>query len=197
MCSFCGKDYIGSTARKLHDRAREYMLSARKKDDKTALGEYYRDWHAKVGKPSINFQIIKHQPDLLRLHIDSGSNSSPEVQPCVKSLPWNPRYWLPSLNSCSCNPKSPESGLTLTPALHSHQPSTNCSRHLPWSFSIKKPSKPHSDHRSIPDLLTDGSVARPNVLKSLPTIPPEIYYQPNRIYCVVSIVCCVYPVCRK
>ena len=46
------------------------MLSARKKDDKTALGEHYRDCHAKVEKPSINFQIIKHQPDLLRLHIE-------------------------------------------------------------------------------------------------------------------------------
>ena len=44
------------------------MLSARKKDDKTALGEHYRDCHAKVETPSINFQIIKHQPDLLRLH---------------------------------------------------------------------------------------------------------------------------------
>ena len=42
------------------------MLSARKKDDKTALGEHYRDCHAKVEKPSINFQIIKHQADLLR-----------------------------------------------------------------------------------------------------------------------------------
>ena len=62
------------------DRAREHMLSARKKkDDITALGEHYRDCHAKVEKPSINFQIIKHQPDLLRLHIDSGSNSNPEV----------------------------------------------------------------------------------------------------------------------
>ena len=29
-----------------------------------------RDCHAKVEKPSINFQIIKHQPDLLRLHIE-------------------------------------------------------------------------------------------------------------------------------
>ena len=69
-CSLCGKDYIGMTARKLHDRAREHMLSARKKDDKTALGEHYRDCHAKVETPSINFQIIKHQPDLLRLHIE-------------------------------------------------------------------------------------------------------------------------------
>ena len=30
-CSLCGKDYIGMTERKLHDRPREHMLSARKK----------------------------------------------------------------------------------------------------------------------------------------------------------------------
>ena len=65
-----GNDYIGMTARKLHDRAREHMLSAWKKDDKTALGEHYRDSRAKVEKPSITFQIFKHQPDLLRLHIE-------------------------------------------------------------------------------------------------------------------------------
>ena len=50
---------------------------------------------------------------------------------------------------------------------------------------------------SIPDLPTDDGVARRNVLKSLPTIPPDMYYRSNRSYCVVSIVCCVYHVCRK
>ena len=52
-------------------------------------------------------------------------------------------------------------------------------------------------HRSIPDLPTDDGIERRNVLKSLPSIPTDIYYQSNRIYCVVSIVCCVYHVCRK
>ena len=51
--------------------------------------------------------------------------------------------------------------------------------------------------RSIPDLPTDDGVARRNVLKCLPTIPPDIYYRSNRIYCVVSIVCCVHHVCWK
>ena len=51
--------------------------------------------------------------------------------------------------------------------------------------------------QSIPDLPTDDGVERRNVLKSLPSIPTDIYYQSNRIYCVVSIVCCVYHVCRK
>ena len=51
--------------------------------------------------------------------------------------------------------------------------------------------------RSIPDLPTDDGVERRNVLKSIPTIPPDLYYRSNRIYCVVSIVCCVYHVYRK
>ena len=49
----------------------------------------------------------------------------------------------------------------------------------------------------FPDLPTDDGVARRNVLMSLPTIPPDLFYRSNRIYCVVSIVCCVYHVCRK
>ena len=77
------------------------------------------------------------------------SSDNPEVQPCVKSPPWNPRNWLPSLNSCSCNPKSPESELTPTPAIHSHQPSTSLSHYQPFSFHIRSPAKPHSDHQSF------------------------------------------------
>ena len=135
---------------------------------------------------------------LLRLHIEEAiaiQKFNPEFNRRRELR--NPRYWLPPLNSCSCNPKSPEYELTPTPAMHSHQPSTNLSRYLPGSCSMKKPSKPHSDHRSIPDLLTDDGVARRNVLKSLPTIPPDIYYQSNRFSCVMSIVCCAYHVCRK
>ena len=49
----------------------------------------------------------------------------------------------------------------------------------------------------FPDQPTDDGVARRNVLMSSPTIPPDLFYQSNRIYCVVSIVCCVYHVCRK
>ena len=51
--------------------------------------------------------------------------------------------------------------------------------------------------KTFPDLPTDDGVARRNVLMSLPAIPPDLFYQSNRIYCVVSIVCCVYHVCRK
>ena len=35
------------------------------------------------------------------------------------------------------------------------------------------------------------------LIKVPPMIPPDIYYQSKRISCVVSIVCCVYHVCRK
>ena len=52
--------------------------------------------------------------------------------------------------------------------------------------------------RSFPDLPTDDVVVRRNILMSLPTVPADLYYRSrNRMYCVVSIVCCVYHVCRK
>ena len=51
--------------------------------------------------------------------------------------------------------------------------------------------------RSIPDLPTDSGVVCQNVLKSMPTFPPDIYYRSNRTYCVVSTVCCVYHVCQN
>ena len=43
-------------------------------------------------------------------------------------------------------------------------------------------------NRSLPDLPTDDGVERRNVLKSIPSIPPDLYYQSNRIYCVVCVV---------
>ena len=83
------------TTRKLHDRAREHVLSASKRNNNTALGDHYRERHnekeqqtkksSKKSKkssgnesdkikfkesPKINFKTIKHQPDLLRLHIE-------------------------------------------------------------------------------------------------------------------------------
>ena len=65
-------------------------------------------------------------------------------------------------------------------------------------FDVQRHRQLEGQDRSvIPDLPTDDGVERRNVLKSLPSIPTDIYYQSNRIYCVVSIVCCVYHVCRK
>ena len=94
-CILSGEFYVGMTTRKLHDRAREHVLSARKRNNNTALGDHYRECHnekeqpttksSKKSKkssgnesdkikfkesPKINFKTIKHQPDLLRLHIE-------------------------------------------------------------------------------------------------------------------------------
>ena len=89
-CILCGEFYVGKTTRKLHDRAREHVLSASKRNNNTALGNHYRERHnekeqrtkksSKTSKkssgnesdkikfkesPDINFKSIKHQPDLL------------------------------------------------------------------------------------------------------------------------------------
>ena len=57
--------YIGMTTRKLHDCAREHILSARKKVDKTALAELERNsFNARE-----TFHIVKKQSDLLSLHV--------------------------------------------------------------------------------------------------------------------------------
>ena len=73
-CTLCNETYVGMTTRKLHDRAYEHLLSARKRTNKTAIGDHYRERHpeekGKEVKPSVTFKIIKHQRDLLRLHIE-------------------------------------------------------------------------------------------------------------------------------
>ena len=95
-CILCGEFCVGMTTRKLHDQAREHVLSANKPNNNTAqLGDHYRERHnekeqptkksSKKSKkssrnesdkikfkesPKINFKTIKHQPDLLRLHIE-------------------------------------------------------------------------------------------------------------------------------
>ena len=93
-CILCGEFYIGMTTRKLHDRAREHVLSASKRNN-IAQGDHYRERHNEKEQPTkkslkkskkssrnesdkkkfkespkINFKTIKHQPDLLRLHIE-------------------------------------------------------------------------------------------------------------------------------
>ena len=139
---------------------------------------------------------LKSRGSCLNHYAHWGSNSNPEVQPCVKSPPWNPRYWLPSLNSCSCNPKSPESELTPTPAIHSHQPSTNLSHYQPFSFPIRSPANlTQTTDLSWPtNWRWRCTSKRLDVHTNYSTGP---FYRSNRIYCVVSIVCCVYHVCRK
>ena len=67
--------------------------------------------------------------------------------------------------------------------------------YLPFSFVYKEAQQ--TSLRPSMDLPTDDGVVRRNVLKSLPTFPPDIYNRSNHIYGVVSIVCCVHHVCRK
>ena len=94
-CILCGEFYVGMTTRKLHDPAREHVLSAGKRNNNTAMGDHCRERHnekeqptnksSKKSKkssgnesdkkkfkesPKINLRTIKHQPDLLRLHIE-------------------------------------------------------------------------------------------------------------------------------
>ena len=58
-CRLCGSTYIGQTTRTLHDRAREHVLSAKKKDTVSALGIHYREKHPQHHMPSIAFTIIE------------------------------------------------------------------------------------------------------------------------------------------
>ena len=172
-------------------RARERMLS----DGKTALGEHYRDFHAKVESPSTTFQILNLNP----LHIKAAIaiwkfNPALNHRRLTQGTGLLPYFML---IHAAATPKSPESKLTPTPAMHSHQPSTDLSRYQPFSFFYKKPSKPPSDQGSIPSWPIDDGVLRQNVLKSLPTFPADIYKHSNLIYCAVSIVCCVCHVCSK
>ena len=111
------------TTRKLHDRAREHVLSASKRNNNTALGDHYRERHnekeqqtkksSKKSKKSsgnesdkMKFKespksTIKHQPDLLRLHIEEAT-AIKQLKPtlnrrqetlCTGFLP----YFFPSL----------------------------------------------------------------------------------------------------
>ena len=68
-CSVCNESYVGMTIRKLHDRATEHLRSARQRSNKTALGDHYRNKHPHI-TPSIKFEILAHERDILRLHIE-------------------------------------------------------------------------------------------------------------------------------
>ena len=68
-CQLCNDSYVGMTTRQLHERAREHMTSARSHTAHSAFGDHYRHQHQNA-HPSITFRIIKHERDLLRLHIE-------------------------------------------------------------------------------------------------------------------------------
>ena len=69
VCQQCGRTYLGATVRRLHERMREHMAAARRKDENTAFGAHFKYKHPK-SKPKINFSIIAHQQDELRLHVE-------------------------------------------------------------------------------------------------------------------------------
>ena len=68
-CKHCGSKYIGMTTRKLHDRIREHVLSAKRGSEESAIGEHYKENHPGM-QPNLTFTIIRHQRDELRLHIE-------------------------------------------------------------------------------------------------------------------------------
>ena len=67
-------------------------------------------------------------------------------------------------------------------------------------FLTRSPANLTQTTAAIPDLRTSQLTMALNVETSwspYQTFPPDIYYRSNCIYCVVSIVCCVYHACRE
>ena len=68
-CLICKEFYIGMTIRRLHERAREHLNSARQRSGTSVFGDHYAQKHP--GKvPRINFTVVKYQRNDLRLHIE-------------------------------------------------------------------------------------------------------------------------------
>ena len=68
-CLICKEFYIGMTIRRLHERAREHLNSARQRSGTSVFGDHYAQKHP--GKvPLINFTIVKHQRNDIRLVIE-------------------------------------------------------------------------------------------------------------------------------
>ena len=69
VCQQCGRTYIGMTTRRLHERMREHMAAAWRKDESTAFGDHFKHERPK-SKPKISFSILSQQRDELRLHVE-------------------------------------------------------------------------------------------------------------------------------
>ena len=67
-CTICNDFYIGMTARRLHERAREHLKAARQRSGTSVFGDHYSKVHPGA-VPRIEFKIIHHQRNDLRLHI--------------------------------------------------------------------------------------------------------------------------------
>ena len=59
------------TARRLPERAREHVAAAKQRSKISALGEHYwREHTAANGDIAISFEIVRHERNNLRLHIE-------------------------------------------------------------------------------------------------------------------------------
>ena len=70
-CTLCNCSYIGMTTRRLHERAREHVAAAKQRSKASAIGEHYwREHTAANGDIAISFEIVRHERNNLRLHIE-------------------------------------------------------------------------------------------------------------------------------
>ena len=59
------------TTRRLHERAREHVAAVKRRSKTSALGEHYwREHRAANGDIAISFEIVRHERNTLRLHIE-------------------------------------------------------------------------------------------------------------------------------
>ena len=59
------------TTRRLHERAREHVAAVKRRSKTSALGEHYcREHTAANGGIAISFEIVGHERNILRLHIE-------------------------------------------------------------------------------------------------------------------------------
>ena len=76
-----------TSSRRLHERMREHMAAARRKDE-TAFGAHFKHEHPK-SKPKISFSILSQQRDELRLHVEEAmaiKTRQPELNRRQKEL---------------------------------------------------------------------------------------------------------------
>ena len=59
------------TTRRLHERAREHVAAAKQRSKTSALGEHYwREYTTANGDIALSFEIVRHERNNLRLHIE-------------------------------------------------------------------------------------------------------------------------------
>ena len=59
------------TTRCLHEQAREHVAAAKQRSKTSALGEHYwREHTAANGDIPLSFEIVRHERNILRLHIE-------------------------------------------------------------------------------------------------------------------------------